>query len=200
MFTFLTVDDNPVLLRDKGGAICMALGWPVECYEPLLRVAGLQPNNENLHVDSLSALYRHVLVYRMLQVSPKDCQFFFEMFFAGSGAPLENPAATLSAVTKWKRLLVDAGWTVSSLQNALLSAPDMGHDGAIDGGGDDHQGTSVGDGLRIIPAITQGVQGIHNSLPFLFADSAPTLTQVAECASCCFDAVTAKVVVDFVES
>ncbi|KAI0448399.1 hypothetical protein F5B21DRAFT_522016 [Xylaria acuta] len=196
---FLTVDGSRVLLRDEDSAICMALGWPVECYEPLLRVVGRQGNNQSLDVDSFSVLYRHVLVCRMLQVSPKDCQSFFEMFFAGPGDPLENPAATLSAVTKWKSLLVDAGWTVRSLHNALLSAPDPGRDGAIDGGGDDNQGTSARDGLRIIPAIAQGVRGIRNSFPFLFADSAPTSAQVAECASRVFDAATAKVVVDFVE-
>lgn len=94
-----------------------SLNWPAEFLEDLLKATGL--TNADLTVATLSALYRRVLLCRMLNFAPSQCVRFWHLFFAQDGDPLADPAATLAAVQQW-RLLLDAGWTLDSLSAAQL--------------------------------------------------------------------------------
>ncbi|KAK1958584.1 hypothetical protein LY78DRAFT_726532 [Colletotrichum sublineola] len=185
---FLTIDGNSIPIRDEDVVICMSLGWPVDNYLDLLEVVNLDEIGETLNVERFSALYRQVLICKILEVAPKSCKLFFKLFYAQSVKPLDGPTATLSAIKAWRKLL-DAGWDIESLGDLLNQRRDRSLSSA----------PAIKDGLRVSSAITQGAQGLRNSFPLLFTDSDPTSQNVAECAARIFDTATAKVVLEYVE-
>ena len=185
---FLTIDGNPIPIRDEDVSVSMSLGWPVDNYLDLLEIVNLDEIGQTLDLAKFSALYRHVLICKILEVAPKRCKLFFKLFYAQSEQPLDGPTATVFAIKSW-RSLFDAGWDVEALEDLLNPAEDRSPSSAA----------SVQDGLRVYSAITQGAQGLRNSFPLLFTDSDPGSQNIAECAARVFDAATAKVVVEYVE-
>jgi hypothetical protein len=194
---------SKTLLAAEKMALCTALRWPVELFASLLNIVGLAKPEPGkgavyLDVDAVSRLYRHVLLCRILSVTPEDATRFFGLFF-GKGVktgwrnPLENPMATLAAIEKWKKLLASR-WTLKSLSAVVGYTP--GGNKARD---DNEDEGALASGLKLLSAISQGVKDTRKSLPYLSLTSIPSPDNTNDCASRTFDSETATIVVNFVE-
>lgn len=187
---YLQVDGSSVVLTDEDEAICIALGWPVEHFSGLLKVAKLQEVGTKLNLDTFSTLHRHVLLCRMLSVEPeKYSQLYDLLTFSGDSlrSSLDNPTSTLAAVKKWRNIF-DIGWTFETL-GTLTERP-----------GAPYNSTLVSDeALPTLAALIQGTTSLHHMFPYLFTDAPPSATQVVDCASHVFDPPTAKLIVSYIE-
>ncbi|GAB1312051.1 BTB domain-containing protein [Madurella fahalii] len=180
---FLVGSGTTPLYQHRAG-VCASLEWPLEHIDSLLGVTCLE--DADLDVDTLSILYRHVLLCRILAVPPSEAGRFLPLFFDKTpGDPLATPTATLAAIRRWKTLL-DGGWTLQSLTKVLQPPPVT--DSALES-----------EGLRIAAAIRDGARELRKSLPFVYAGKSPTVEDVADSAAHAFDAATAKLVTEFVE-
>jgi hypothetical protein len=140
---YLTHNGSYALLGDVDNAVCAALQWPLQRFKKLRKASGLDGSGTQLTLDTLSALYRHVLLCRILSIAPEDCVWLLDLFSKHkleSGKPLDNPMNTLAVIEKF-RTLFNAGWTCESLRGAL----------AVDG---ETNATpdNIGNGIRIVAA------------------------------------------------
>lgn len=170
-------------------ALAAALKWPLEFMDDLLAATCLE--EADLTISSLSTLYRHVLLCRILGVAPRQSAAFFHILFATTKEdPFADPMSTVKVVRQWKRIF-GAGWTMESVGKVLLS-PDQDSDSETVTPGDEQLGLST------ITAILEGAKNIRKSMPFLETGN-PTSQDVGECAARVFDDQTAASVVRLVE-
>ncbi|RBQ67510.1 hypothetical protein FVER14953_10756 [Fusarium verticillioides] len=104
-------------LRDKGAIevymapLTMTLKTTSEDLKILLAVAGLSPSSP-LNLDTLSKMYRHALMCRLLGVRPRDYDMVLSVF------PDRNifidPKTTLGSISLWRQL-TDSGWSISDI-------------------------------------------------------------------------------------
>ena len=98
--------------------ICASIRWPFEYVNSLPRQTDLE--NAALDLTSLSALYRHSLICRVIGVSPKQsAQFFKVLFRPGMSDPFATPESTFQIVREWK-LLLDNGIRLRIVDNIYI--------------------------------------------------------------------------------
>ena len=67
-------------LQSATNSICTMLEWPSEHFGPLMEAANVI--NAKFDLQSLSTLYRYVIISRLLGAPPKLCSSFFRYFFS----------------------------------------------------------------------------------------------------------------------
>ena len=69
-----------VTLQSATNSICTMLEWPSEHFGPLMEAANV--TNAKFDLESLSTLYRYVVISRLLKIPPRMCLSFFRCFFS----------------------------------------------------------------------------------------------------------------------
>ena len=185
----VTVDE----LRAHDIGICAGIKWPAEYFQDLLTITGL--TQSNLEVETLSTLYRHVLICRILSMPPKDATYFFKLFFADAiDDPLKSPMATLSAIESWQTVL-GSGWKLQALHTVLNASAKV----SANSPAPDKEMSIPQSGIALARNIANGAKELKKSLSSLFTTGIPSLDKVSDCASRTFDAATARVVIKFVD-
>ncbi|PTB34818.1 hypothetical protein M441DRAFT_154811 [Trichoderma asperellum CBS 433.97] len=185
----------PLSLHKAG--ICVSLDWPIEFFDDLL--AASEQKDKDLDVITFSALYRHVLLCRILSIPPTQSRAFFSLFFVTGGkAALADPGSIVTVIQQWKALF-DAGWTVPTL-SAVLLASNASPSAQV-----------AITGLPTAVSILEGAKNIRKSVPFVSASGqtavngtsngseVATALNVADCAARTFDSATAPTVTEFIE-
>ncbi|KAK6452844.1 hypothetical protein FP744_10009095 [Trichoderma asperellum] len=185
----------PLSLHKAG--ICVSLDWPIEFFDDLL--AASEQKDKALDVITFSALYRHVLLCRILSIPPTQSRAFFSLFFATGGkAALADPVSIVTVIQQWKALF-DAGWTVPTLSVVLLASNAW------------PSAQVAITGLPTAVSILEGAKNIRKSVPFVSASGqtaingksngseVATALSVADCAARTFDSATAPTVTEFIE-
>ncbi|KAK4451982.1 hypothetical protein QBC34DRAFT_294729 [Podospora aff. communis PSN243] len=177
-------------LNEHEDGICASLDWPVALFYDLVESAKEsipERGRAVLNISSLSALYRHALVCKLLSIPPELCQAFFLVFNAENANVFRNPECTFHAVKRWKRMF-DHGWNVRDILRIVSRGEGSVGDTVVD----------YSPGLRIATAISDGAVGVAKALAFV--QSALCSSEgAAKVANRVFDATTAEPVIRFVE-
>ncbi|KAF5989185.1 toxin subunit [Fusarium coicis] len=113
----LTPDSGGSYLRDKGAIetymapLTMTLKTTSEDLNIILAIAGLNPSSA-LKLESLSKMYRHTLMCRLLGVRPKDYDMILSVF--PDRNIFVNPKTTMDSISLWKQL-TDGGWSTTDI-------------------------------------------------------------------------------------
>ncbi|KAF5576786.1 toxin subunit [Fusarium pseudoanthophilum] len=115
--TVFRPDSGGSYLRDKGAIetymapLTMTLKTTSEDLNIILAIAGLNPSSA-LELETLSKMYRHTLMCRLLGVRPKDYDMVLSVL--PDRNIFVNPKTTMESISLWKQL-TDGGWSTSDI-------------------------------------------------------------------------------------
>ncbi|KAF5982605.1 toxin subunit [Fusarium coicis] len=184
---YLTRNGLTVSLKDESHAICLALEWPSEHFASLCEAAKIDQTETKLTVETFSVLYRHTLMFQMVSVEAKDCVLFSQMTSLCMEEPFDGPAVTLMFVKRWRETF-EIGWTLESLKENIKDFRTLSDKPLTDE-----------ECIPVLTALRQGMRGLKNIFPYLFAKTLSSPGQVVECAGRIFDSASAKSIIAYIE-
>ncbi|KAF4443775.1 toxin subunit [Fusarium acutatum] len=175
-------------LRDKGGIelymapLTMTLKTTSEDLKIFLAIAGLNPSSP-LDLDTLSKMYRHVLMCRLLGARPKDYDMVLSVF------PDRNifidPKTTLESVSLWKKL-TDNGWSTNEIMMLV--------------GKTESTGVPLSDhALQFTSSIMEKISAMRGTWEPRIQNKMVTPRDVMDLCGQMFDATTSKSLAQIVE-
>ncbi|KAF5981743.1 putative toxin subunit protein [Fusarium bulbicola] len=181
-------DSNGRYLMDKGAIelytapLTMTLKTTSDDLKILLAISGLSTSSP-FDLDTLSTMYRHVLMCRLLGVRPKDYDMVLSVF------PDRNifidPKTTLESISLWKQL-TDNGWSTSDImllvgKTESTNIPLSGH------------------ALEFASSVMEKIEAIRGTWDPRTENNMVTSRDVMDLSSQIFDATTSKSLSQIVE-